>query len=49
VSSTVNQPFVKDEVAGELIVAPGGVLSIQGNIASLATGFVGMSWDEVAI
>lgn len=42
-------PFVKDDVAGELIVAPGGVLSIQGSVAAVANGFVGISWAEVAI
>lgn len=40
---------LKDDVAGELIVAPGGVLSIQGTVAACAVGFIGMSWDEVAV
>jgi hypothetical protein len=40
---------VKDDVAGELILPPGGVLSIQANVAACAVGFLGMSWDEVAI
>lgn len=40
---------VKDDIAGELILAPGGVLSIQANVAACAVGFLGLSWDEVAI
>lgn len=40
---------VKDDIAGEFILAPGGVVSIQGNVASTAIGFVGISWDEIAI
>jgi hypothetical protein len=47
--SAQSVPFVKDDVAGEIIVAPGGVLSVQGSVAAVAVGFVGISWDEVAI
>jgi hypothetical protein len=44
-----SMPVVKDDIGGEIIVAPGGVLSIQGSTAAVATGFVGISWDEVAV
>jgi hypothetical protein len=38
---------VKDEVAGEIIVAPGGVLSIQASVAACAVGHIGLSWAEI--
>jgi hypothetical protein len=44
-----SMPVAKDDISGEIIVAPGGVLSIQGSVAAVATGFVGISWDEVAV
>jgi hypothetical protein len=47
--SATTVPFVKDDVAGEIILTPGTVLSIQGSVAALATGFIGISWDEIAI
>lgn len=48
-ASTSLNSYDKDDIAGELIVAPGGALSIQGNVAATAIGFIGISWDEVAI
>jgi hypothetical protein len=47
--SATTVPFVKDDVAGEIILTPGTVLSIQGSVAAVANGFVGISWDEISI
>jgi hypothetical protein len=50
-SATVGSPAqtLNWDVAGQVIVAPGGVLSVQGSVAALAVGFIGLTWDEVAI
>jgi hypothetical protein len=39
----------KDEVAGEIIVGPGQVLSVQGNVAATAVGFLAASWEEIPV
>ena len=50
-SATVGSPAqtLNWDAAGQLILTPGGVLSLQGSVASLACGFAGMTWDEVSI
>jgi hypothetical protein len=48
-SATSLSSYDKDEIAGEFILAPGGVFSIQGNAAATAVGFIGCSWDEIPI
>jgi hypothetical protein len=50
-SATVGSPAqtLNWDVAGQVLVAPGGVLSVQGSVAALAVGFIGLTWDEIAI
>ena len=50
-STTVGAPSqaLNFDVAGQLVLAPGGVISIQGSVAALAVGFAGLTWDEVSI
>lgn len=41
--------LVKDDVAGEMVVPPGSVLSIQASVAACAIGHLGMSWEEIPV
>ena len=42
-------PYNRLELSGQILVAPGGVLSVQGTVASLVVGLPGMTWMEVPI
>jgi hypothetical protein len=51
VSATIGSPVqpAQWDAGGQIVVAPGGVLSIQGSVASLALGYPSLTWDEIAI
>lgn len=46
-AAAVVLPYVKDEVAGAIIVPPGCFIAIQGT-AAIAGGMASMTWNEVA-